>query len=135
MCGRLWGNELTPGLRVAISLGALVSLLPLRAAAADEWHLARGRDGVEYRWAVGFWNTCHIEFRDSTIKGTSRNTVISGVIDYDHITLNGVERNTLQSFGLTIFDVGTTAGPDVGCERINEVTIQELKRSSPTLAP
>src|SRR5450755_4501529 len=98
MCGRLWGNDVTPGLRVAISLGALLSLVPLRAAVADEWHLASGGDGVEYRWTAGFWNTCHIEFRDSTIKGTSRNTEISGVIDYDHLTLNGVERNALQSF-------------------------------------
>jgi hypothetical protein len=135
MCGRRWGNDVALYLRVAISLGALLSLLPLRAAVADKWHRAGGGDGVEYRWTAGFWNTCHIEFRDLAIKGTSRNTEISGVIDYDHLTLNGVERNTLQSFALTIFDVGTSAGPDVGCERINEVAIQEVKRSSPPLAP
>lgn len=126
---------MTPGLRVAISLGALVSLVPLRASVADEWHPAAGGDGVEYRWTAGFWNTCHIEFRDAAIKGTGRNTEISGVIDYDHITLNGVERNTLQSFGLTIYDSGTGIGPDVACERINEIAIQELKRSSPPLGP
>ncbi len=134
MCGGRWGNNV-PHLRVASSLGALLSLLPLQAAVPDEWHRAGGGDGVEYRWTTGFWNTCHIEFRDSAIKGTSRNREISGEIDYDRTTLNGVERNTLQSFHLTIFDVGTSAGPDVGCERINEVTIQKLKRSSPPLAP
>lgn len=133
MCGRPWGNSVPPSLRVAISLGALLSLLPLEAAVPDEWHPAGGGDGVEYRWTAGFWNTCHIEFRDSTIKGTSRSTEISGVIDYDHPTLNGVERNTLQSFDLTILDVGTSAGPDVGCEKINEVTIHQVKRSSPPL--
>lgn len=122
-------------LRLLISLCVPLSLLPLQAAAPDEWHSAAGGGGVEYRWTVGFWRTCHIEFRDSTIKGTSRNTEISGVIDYDRTTLNGVERNALQSFNLTIFDVGTSAGPDVGCEQINEVTIYGLKRSSPPLGP
>ena len=122
-------------LRLLISLCLPLSLLPLQAAAPDEWHSAAGGGGVEYRWTVGFWGTCHIEFRDSTLKGTSRNTEINGVIDYDRTTLNGVERNALQSFDLTIFDVGTSAGPDVGCEQINEVTIYELKRSSPPLGP
>ncbi|HSR06376.1 MAG TPA: hypothetical protein VLM42_04440, partial [Bryobacteraceae bacterium] len=122
---------MAPYLRVAISLGALLSLIPLQAAAPDEWHHAEGGDGVEYRWTMGFWQTCHIEFRDSALKGTSRNTEIGGDIDYDRTTLNGVERNALQPFQLKIFDAGTAAGPYVGCERINEVTIQELKRSSP----
>ena len=115
-----------------ISLCASLSVLPLQAAAPDEWHRADGGDGVEYRWTAGFWGTCHIEFRDSTIKGTSRNTEISGVIDYDHPTLNGVERNALQSFTLTVSGLGTSVGPDVGCEQIHEITIHELKRSSPT---
>ena len=129
MCGRLLGNNVPARLCLAISLGALLSLVPLEAAAPDEWHDAGGGDGVEYRWTAGFWGTCHIEFRDSTIKGTSWSSEISGAIDYDHTTLNGVERNTLQSFHLTIFDGGTSAGPDVGCERINEVAIQEIRRS------
>ena len=123
-----------PHLRLLISLCAAVSVLTLQAATADEWHRADGRDGVEYRWTVGFWRTCHIEFRDSALKGTSRNTEISGEIDYDHTTLNGVERNALQSFHLTIFDAGTSAGPDVGCEQIHEIRIHEVKRSSSPLA-
>jgi hypothetical protein len=122
-------------LRLLISLCAPLSLLPLQAAVPDKWHSATGGGGVEYRWTVGFWKTCHIEFRDSTIKGTSRNTEISGVIDYDRTTLNGVERNALQSFNLTIFSLGTSAGPDVGCQQINDVTIRELKRISPPLTP
>jgi hypothetical protein len=122
-------------LRLLISLCAPLSLLPLQAAAPDEWHSAAGGGGVEYRWTVGFLRACHIEFRDSTIKGTSRHTEISGVIDYDRTTFNGVERNALQSFNLTIFGLGTSAGPDVGCQQINDVTIRELKRISPPLTP
>ncbi len=109
MSGRRWGNDVPWTLRLLIRLCAAVSVLPLQAAMPDEWHRAEGGDGVEYRWTMGFWNTCHIEFRDSAIKGTSRNTEISGEIDYDRTTLNGVERNTLQSFHLTILDAGTAA--------------------------
>jgi hypothetical protein len=96
-----------------------------------EWLSANGRGGVEYRWSIGFWHVCHTEFRDPAITGTSRTAEISGVINYDRTTLNGIERNALQSFNLTLYDFGSSIGPDVGCQQINDVTIRELKRFFP----
>src|ERR1700719_17846 len=118
----------TSYIRLLISFCVPLSLLPLEAASADEWHGATGGGGVEYRWRAGFLGACHIEFRDSATVGTSRNTEISGVINYDRTTLEGVERNALQSFNLTLYDFGSSIGPDVGCQQINDVTIRELKR-------
>ena len=108
-------------------------LLPLQAAPRMEWLSVNGGDGVEYRWSVGFWHVCHTEFRDPVIAGTSRIAEISGVIDYDRTTLSGIERDAAQDFTLRIFGSGTSVGPDVGCEQINEVTIRKTKRFSPPL--
>ena len=86
---------------------------------------------MEYRCTVGFWSVCHIEFRDSATVGASRNTEISGIINYDRTTLSGIERNALQSFNWTLYGFGSSVGPDVGCQPINDVTIRELKRYFP----
>ena len=118
-------------IRLVISLCVPLSLVPLQAASPDEWHSASGGGGVEYRWTVGFWRVCHIEFRDSATVGTSRNTKVSGIINYDRTTLNGIEHNALQSFNLTLYGFGPSVGPDVGCQQINDVTIRELKRYFP----
>jgi len=120
-------------IRLLVSLCVPLSLFPLQAASPDEWHSATGGGGVEYRWSAGFLGACHIEFRDPATVGTSQNTEISGVINYDRRTLEGIERNALQSFNLTIYGLGSSVGPDVGCQQINDVTIRELKRFSPPL--
>ena len=120
-------------IRLLVSLCAPLILLPLQAAPRMEWLSANGGDGVEYRWSVGFWHVCHTEFRDPSIAGTSRIAEISGVIDYDRTTLNGIERNAIQDFNLRIYGSGTSVGPDVGCEQINDVTIRETKRFSSPL--
>ena len=98
-----------------------------------EWLSANGGGGVEYRWNIGLWHVCHTEFRDPAIAGSSRIAEVSGVIDYDRTTLNGIERNTIQNFNLRIYGSGTSVGPDVGCEQINDVAIREMKRLSPPL--
>jgi len=120
-------------IRLLISICAPLCLLPLQAASPYEWHSATGGGGVEYRWSAGFLGACHIEFRDSATVGASRNTEISGVINYDRTTLDGIEHNALQSFNLTIYGFGSSVGPDVGCQQINDVTIRELKRFYPPL--
>jgi len=116
--------------RLLILLCAPLSLFPLRAAPPDEWHSATGGGGVEYRWSHGFEGSCHIEFRDSSIKNTSRSTQITGVFSYDQTTLNGIERNVLRNVFLTLNGYETSAGPDTQCQQINDVTISEFKRSS-----
>lgn len=116
-----------------VSLCIPLSVASLRAAPPDEWHAAAGGGGVEYRWTHGFEGSCHIEFRDPAIKGTSRSTVINGTIIYDKTSLNGIEHDTIQSFFLTIDGHDTTTGPDVYCRQINGVTIVEFKRSDPPL--
>ena len=120
-------------IRLLISLCAALMLLPLQAAPRMEWLSVNGGDGVEYRWSVGFWHVCHTEFRDPVIAGTSRIAEITGVIEYDRTTLNGIERDAAQDFNLRIYGSGTSVGPDVGCEQINEVTIRKTKRFSPPL--
>ena len=120
-------------IRLLVSLCAPLILLPLQAAPSMEWLSANGGGGVEYRWSIGFWHVCHTEFRDPAIAGTSRIAEVSGVINYDRTTLNGIERNTIQDFNLRIYGSGTSVGPDVGCEQINDVTIRETKRFSPPL--
>jgi hypothetical protein len=120
-------------IRLLVSLCAPLILLPLQAAPRMEWLSANGGDGVEYRWSVGFWHICHSEFRDPAIAGTSKVAEISGVIDYDRTTLNGIERNTIQDFHLRIYGSETSVGPDVGCEQINDVTVLQTKRFSPPL--
>jgi len=69
------------------------------------------------------------EFRDSAIAGTPGSTEIASDINYDHPSLNGIEHDALQSFNLRIYGYGSSVGPDVGCQPINDVTIHELKRS------
>ena len=98
-----------------------------------EWLNVKGGGGVEYRCSIGFWHVCHTEFRDAVIAGTSRITAISGVINYHRTTLNGIEPNASQDFNLRIYGSGTSVGPDVGCDKINDVTIRETKRFSPPL--
>ncbi len=120
-------------IRLLLSLCAPLILLPLQASPRMEWLSANGGGGVEYRWSVGFWHVCHTEFRDPAIAGTSRIAAISGFIDYDRTTLNGIERNVIQDFNLKIYGSETPVGPDVGCEKINDVTIRETKRFSPPL--
>jgi hypothetical protein len=120
-------------LRLLVSLCAPLILLPLQAAPTMEWLSANGGGGVEYRWNIGLWHVCHTEFRDPAIAGSSRIAEVSGVIDYDRTTLNGIERNTIQGFNLRIYGSGTTVGPDVGCEQVNDVAIREMKRLSPPL--
>ena len=120
-------------IRLLVSLCAPLILLPLQAAPTMEWLSANGGGGVEYRWNIGLWHVCHTEFRDPAIAGSSRIAEVSGVIDYDRTTLNGIERNTIQNFNLRIYGSGTSAGPDVGCEQINDVAIREMKRLSPPL--
>jgi hypothetical protein len=115
--------------RLLISLCALPGLLPLHASSPDAWHRAIDGSGVEYRWRAGFWGACHIEFRDSTIAGTFGSTEIAGDINYDHPSLNGIEHDALQSFNLRIYGYGSSVGPDVSCQPINDVMIHELKRS------
>ena len=115
---------------IPISVCALLSLLPLRAASPDEWHSSTGAGGVEYRWNHGFEGSCHIEFRDSALKGTSQTTEIIGVFSYDLTSLNGIERNVLQSFNLRLNGYGSSVGPDVYCQQINDVTITASKRSN-----
>ena len=88
---------------------------------------------MEYRWSHGFEGSCHIEFRDSPIKGTSWSTEINGVFSYDQTLINGIERNVLQSFILRLDGYGSQFGPDVQCQQINDVTIREIKRSKPIL--
>lgn len=118
-------------IRLLITLCAPLSFLPVEAASPDEWHGATGGGGVEYRWRAGFLGACHIEFRDSATVGTSRNTEISGVINYDRTALDGIVHNALQSFSLTLYGFGSSVGPDVGCQQINDVTIRELRRFFP----
>ena len=120
-------------IRLLISICVPLCLLPIQAASPYEWHSATGGGGVEYRWNFGFEGSCHIEFRDSAKVGASRNTQINGDIVYDRTTLEGIERNALQSFSLTIYGFGSSVGPDVGCQQINDVTIRELKRFFPPL--
>jgi len=120
-------------IRLLISICVPLSLLPLQAASPYVWHSATGGGGVEYRWNAGFLGACHIEFRDSATVGASRNTQISGDIIYDRTTLEGIERNAPHSFSLTIYGFGSSVGPDVGCQQINDVTIRELKRFFPPL--
>ena len=120
-------------IRLLISTCVPLCLLPIQAASPYEWHSATGGGGVEYRWNIGFWHVCHSEFRDPAIAGTSRIAEISGAINYDRTTLNGIERNAIQDFNLRIYGSGTPVGPDVGCEQINDVTIRETKRFSPPL--
>jgi hypothetical protein len=122
-----------PSIRLLISICVPLCLLPLQAASPNVWHSATGGGGVEYRWRAGFLGACHIEFRDSATVGASRNTEISGDIIYDRTTLEGIERNALHSFTLTIYGFGSTVGPDVGCQQINDITIRELKRFFPPL--
>ena len=87
--------------RLLIALFALQGLLPLHASSAGEWHRA----------------------------GTSGSTEIAGDINYDHPSLNGIEHDTLQPFNLRIYRFGSSVGPDVACQPINDVMIHELKRS------
>ena len=115
--------------QLLIAFLAPLGLMPLQASSPGEWHLATGGSGVEYRWSVGFWGACHIEFRDSAVAGTSGSTEIAGDINYDHPSLMGIEHNALQPFNLRILSLGSSAGPDVGCQPINDVTIHKLKRS------
>lgn len=119
--------------RLLVSLCAPLILLPLQAAPTMEWLSAKGGSGVEYRWSIGFWHVCHTEFRDTVIAGTSRIAAFSGVINYDRTTLDGIEHNAIQDFNLRIYGSGTSVGPDVGCDQINDVTIRETKRFSPPL--
>ena len=120
--------------QLLVSLCAPLILLPLQAAPRMEWLSANGGGGVEYRWSVGFLHICHTEFRDPVITGTSRIAEISGFIDYDRTTLNGIERNAIQHFdNLRIYGSAIPVGPDVGCEQINDVTISEVKRFPPPL--
>ena len=116
------------GSGLLISLCAL-SLLPLQATSPDEWHRAANGSGVEYRWTAGIFG-CNTEFRDSATANTSRTTEITGVIDYERPLFNGIEHNALYTFQLTVYGFGSSVGPDVGCQQINNVTIQELKRSA-----
>jgi hypothetical protein len=120
-------------IRLLVSLCAPLILLPLQAAPRMDWLSPNGGGGVEYRWSIGFWHVCHTEFRDPAIAGTSWIAEISGVINNDRTTLNGIERRAIQDFNLRIYGSGTSVGPDVGCEQINDVTIRETKRFSPPL--
>lgn len=110
-------------------LCALWGPLWLQAVTPDDWRSAPGGSGVEYRWSHGFEGACHLEFRDPTITGTSLSTEITGVINYDRTSLDGVERNALQPFHVRITaGFGNSNGPDVYCQQINDLVIQELRR-------
>jgi len=126
-------KALWSGVRLLVSLCVPLILFSLQAAPRSEWLSANGGSGVEFRWSIGFWHTCHTEFRDPVIAGTFRIAEISGVIDYDRTTLNGIERNAIQHFNLTIHGSETSVGPDVACQQVNDVTIREIKRFPPPL--